>query len=164
MTHPFTFNDLLGTLHQWHAHLPDHCRGKNTQYSILDAAVGPFGIFFTQSPSFLDYQRTLQQAKGINNAHTLFGVEHLPCNNQVRKFLDPLTPSALDRVFLTVFAGLGEHGMLRPFRVLHDQLIALDGPQDFSSQSIHCPNYLTRHTPKGHTLYYTRPSPQWSCV
>jgi hypothetical protein len=55
--------------------------------------------------------------------------------------------------------------MLRPFRVLHDQLlIALDGPQDFSSQSIHCSNCLTRHTPKGHTLYYTRPLPQWSCV
>jgi hypothetical protein len=53
--------------------LPDHRRGKNTQYSILDAAVGPFGIFFTQSP--LDYQRTLQQAQGINSAHTLFGVE-----------------------------------------------------------------------------------------
>jgi hypothetical protein len=63
----------------------------------------------------LDYQRTLQQAKGINNAHTLFGVEHLPCNNQVRKLLDPLIPSVLDRVFLTVFAGLGEHGMLRFF-------------------------------------------------
>jgi hypothetical protein len=155
MTTPFTFDDLLGPLHQRIAQLPDHRRGKNTQYSIRDAAVGAFGIFFTQSPSFLDYQRTLQQAKGNNNAHTLLGVAHIPCDNQVRKLLDPLTPSALDGVFLTVFAGLEEHGLLRPFRVLNDQLLlALDGTQYFSSQTIHCPNCLTRHTPKGHTFYY----------
>jgi hypothetical protein len=45
--------------------------------------------------------------------------------------------------------------MLRPLRVLNDQLlIVLDGTQYFSSQTIHCSNCLTRHTPKGHTLYY----------
>jgi len=155
MTTPCTFDDLLSILHQRLAPLPDHRTGKNTQYSIPEAAVGAFGLFFTQSPSFLDYQRTLQSAQGENNAHTLLGVPHIPCDNQVRKLLDPLGPSLLDGVFLTVFAALEEHGWLRPFRVLNDQLLlALDGTQYFSSQTIHCPNCLTRHTPKGHTLYY----------
>ena len=63
MTNPFTFDDLLGILRQRSAQLPDHRTGKNTHYSLSDAAFGAFGIFFTQSPSFVDSQRTLQHAK-----------------------------------------------------------------------------------------------------
>jgi hypothetical protein len=35
-----------------------------------------------QSPSFLDHQKHLQRTKGRNNAHTLLGVEDIPCDNQ----------------------------------------------------------------------------------
>jgi len=60
MAHVCTFDDLLGTLHQRIAQLPGHRKGKNIQYSFPEAAVGAFGIFLTQSPPFLAYQRTLQ--------------------------------------------------------------------------------------------------------
>ena len=59
MTNPFTFDDLLRTLHQRIAQLPDHRKGKNTQYSPKEAALGTFSIFFPQSLALLDYQRTL---------------------------------------------------------------------------------------------------------
>src|SRR6266446_10042460 len=99
MTNPLDFDALKGILHRRTAQLPDHRKeGPNTRYSIQDAALGAFGIFFTQSPSFLDYQRRLQQTKGQNNARTLFGVERIPCDNQVRNLLDPIMPSALDGV------------------------------------------------------------------
>ena len=116
---------------------------------------GAFGIFFTQSPSFLEYQRHLQQAQGHNNASTLFGVEQLPCNNQIRNLLDPLSPSQLDGVYLEVFERLAQHGSLATWRVLSDQLlVALDGTQYHSSQAIHCPNCLRRQLSNGQTLYY----------
>ena len=116
-------------LHRRIAHLPDHRKpSPNTRYAIQDAALGAFGIFFTQSPSFLEYQRRLQHTKGHNNAQTLFGVEQIPCDNQVRTLLDPLAPSHLDPVFMEVFEGLEQHRMLTHFRVLGDQLlVALDG-------------------------------------
>src|SRR5712691_4706575 len=67
MTSPLSFDDLQSILHQRIDQLPDHRKeGPNTQYRIRDAALGAFGIFFTQSPSFLDYQRTLQQNKAHN--------------------------------------------------------------------------------------------------
>jgi len=67
MTPPLSFDTLQSILHQRLEQLPDHRKaGPNTQYRIHDAALGAFGIFFTQSPSFLDYQRTLQQNKGQN--------------------------------------------------------------------------------------------------
>jgi len=156
MTNPLGFDDLQALLHRWLAQLPDHRQqGPNTSYAITDAALGAFGIFFTQSPSFLEYQRHLQQAQGQNNAYTLFGVEQLPCNNQVRNLLDPLLPSQLDGVYLEVFERLAHQGSLANWRVLSDQLlVALDGTQYHSSQAIHCHNCLRRQLANGHTLYY----------
>ena len=156
MTNPLCFDDLQDIIHRHIDPLPDsRKKGPNTQYRIQDAALGAFGIFFTQSPSFLDYQRTLQQTKGQNNVHTLFGVEQIPCDNQIRTLLDPIAPSHLDPVFVEVFEGLEQHQLLAHFRGLGDQLlVALDGTNYFSSHAIHCHNCLTRQLTNGQTLYY----------
>jgi len=71
MTNPCTFDALQAIFHQRIEHLPDPRKGQNPQYSIQDAAFGACGIFFPQSSSFLDSQRTLQHNQGQNNAHTL---------------------------------------------------------------------------------------------
>ena len=56
MTNPLGFDTLKGLLHRRIAPLPDHRkRGPNTRDTIQDTALGAFGIFFTQSPSFLEY-------------------------------------------------------------------------------------------------------------
>ena len=152
---PSSFDDLKSMLCRRIDSLPDHRKqGPNTRYSIQDAALSAFGIFFTQSPSFLEYQRHLQQTKGQNNASTLLGVETIPSNNQIRNLLDPIRPSFLDAVYLEVFEGLEQQGALTRFRVLSDQLLlALDGTQYFSSKTIHCPNCLRRQTAPGHILH-----------
>ncbi|HEY5871158.1 MAG TPA: ISNCY family transposase [Candidatus Tectomicrobia bacterium] len=154
MTTPLGFDVLKGILHRRTAQWPDHRQeGPNTRYAIQDAALGAFGLFFTQSPSFLEYQRRLQHTKGHHNAQTLLGVEQIPCDNQVRILLDPIAPSHLDAVFVEVFAGLDQHRLLANFRCLGDQrLVALDGTTSFSSKAIHCQNCLTRQLSNGQTL------------
>ena len=122
MTNPLICEDLQEILHRHTKALPDsRNKGPNTRYRLHDAALGAFGICLTQSPSFLDYQRRLQQTKGQNNAHTLLGVEQIPCDNQIRTLLDPLAPRALDPVFVEVFERLEQHHLLANFRVLGDQ-------------------------------------------
>ena len=55
-------------------------------------------------------------------------LRRFPVNNQIRNLLDPLMPSHLDGVYLEVFEGLEQHGVLASFRGLDDQLlVALDG-------------------------------------
>ena len=156
MTTPLSFDALQAILHQGIAHLPDPRQpSPNTRYTMQDAALGAFGIFFTQSPSFLEYQRQLQASKGRNNAQTLFGVQQIPCDNQIRTLLDPIAPSHFDAIFLEVFERLEQHHLLDSFRVLGDQLlVSLDGTSYFSSQVIHCHNCLTRQLSNGRTLYY----------
>jgi len=156
MPQPLSLDHLQAILRQHTAGLPDVRQpSPNTRYPIQNAALGAFGIFFTQSPSFLEYQRQLNHRQGHDNAQTLFGVEPIPCDNQIRKLLDPLAPSHFNPVFFEVFAYLEQQHLLDPFRVLdHQLLVSLDGTQYFSSQALQCQNCLTRQLSNGQTLYY----------
>ena len=156
MTQPLSFDHLQAMLRQHTATLPDVRKpSPNTRYTVQGATLGAFGIFFMQSPSFLDYQRQLNQRQGHDNAQTLFGVDPIPCDSQVRKLLDPVAPRYFNPVFFAVFEHLEQQHRLDAFRVVEQQLlVSLDGTQYFSSKALHCQNCLTRQLSKGQTLYY----------
>jgi len=42
---------------------PDKRNGENTQFSIEDIGLSCFSVFFTQSPSFLAFQNSMQKNK-----------------------------------------------------------------------------------------------------
>jgi hypothetical protein len=155
MTNLFRFEDLQAILHQRIAHLPDLRKpSPNTRYTIQDAVLGAFGIFFTQSPSFLEDQRRLQHTKGYNNAQTLFGVEKIPCDTQMRTLLDPIAPSHFAPIFVEVFERLAQHRLFDRFRVLGEQLlVAMEGTNYFSSKALSCQNCLRRQLSNGQTRY-----------
>jgi hypothetical protein len=146
MTHRLRFDALQAILHHSIAPLPDDRNpSPHTRDTIPDAALGALGSFLTQSPSFLESQRRLQHPPGRTNAETLFGVEQIPCDNQVRTLLDPIALSSLAPVFEEIVKGLEQHRLFEPFRVRGDHLlVALDGTPDFSSKTIHGPTCLPR--------------------
>jgi len=50
--------ELMQFLHQELHNLPDERKpGNNTKYEVEDAVMAAFSVFFTQSPSFLDFFR-----------------------------------------------------------------------------------------------------------
>jgi len=135
---PDTFDRLVEYLRSVVERFPDERTGDST-YSMADAALGAFSVFFTQSPSFLDFQRNLQVTKGCNNALTLFGIEQIPTDNHIRNLLDPIPPSAVSQVFAAVVEALHAGGQLEAYRSINgDLLVAMDGTQYFSSTKIHC--------------------------
>jgi hypothetical protein len=154
MMKELAFEHLVQALHHQLSALPDYRKGKNTRYAIKDAALGAFAVFFTQSPSFLAFQRTMQQAKGRSNAESLFGMVDIPCDNQIRTLLDPVAPAQLFPVFAGVYDALEGAGYLAAWRVFADQLlIALDGTDYFTSQTIHCARCSQRTHPNGRVTY-----------
>ena len=68
MKEPGLFNRLVDSFRQWLSSLPDKRKGKNSRYGMEDAALSDFGVFFTQTPSFLAYQRKMADSKGKSNA------------------------------------------------------------------------------------------------
>jgi hypothetical protein len=154
MLEGLAFDHLVKALHDQLALLPDDRKGKNTQYAIKDAALGAFAVFFTQSPSFLAYQRTMRQAKGRSNANSLFGMGEIPCDNQIRTLLDPIDPAQLFPVFDGVYEALERSEPLGSFRTFAGQLlIAFDGTEYFSSQAIHCDRCSQRTHRNGQVTY-----------
>lgn len=112
------------------ATFPDPRKGKHTRYTLVDAALGTFAVFFTQSPSFLAHQRALQARTGQSNAHTLFGLQTIPCDNQMRSLLDPVGPASLEPLFHHGLALVEDTGQLTAFRSWqHRVLVVLDGTQ-----------------------------------
>jgi hypothetical protein len=155
MSEGLAFDRLVQAFQDTLEALPDSRRGKNTHYAIKDAALGAFAVFFTQSPSFLAYQRTMKQAKGRSNAESLFGIDHIPCDNQIRTLLDPVAPAQVFALFGVVYDALELAGQVAVFRTFADQLlIALDGTEYFASQQIHCEHCSQRTHPNGRVTYF----------
>ena len=69
-----SFDIMVRQLRKTFYKFPDKRNGQNTQYSIEDIALSCFSVFFTQSPSFLAFQNSMQKNKGVNNARSLFGI------------------------------------------------------------------------------------------
>jgi hypothetical protein len=134
------FNKLISYLKFSFSILPDERSGYNTIYSIQDAALSAFSVFFTQCPSFLAYQTQMQETKGENNAFSLFQISKIPSDNQVRNLLDPINPSNLDRVYEHIYEELRVNGYLERYRSCLEKtlLIPMDGVCYHSSETIFC--------------------------
>ena len=154
MPEGFTLDTLLQAFEPVFEQLPDHRRGRNLTYTLTDAVLSAFAVFFMQSPSFLAQQQVVQRQHGRNNAQTLFGVAQIPSDNQIRNLLDPLPPEDLFPLFETCWQILEATGALTSFQALNQQyLIALDGTQYFSSQSVHCDACTHTTSATGVTTY-----------
>ncbi len=145
---------FVNRLRAYAAQFPDVRKGGNHQlYTVSDACLSAFGVFFTQSPSFLAYQREMRVRQGRDNAHSLFGVSVIPSDNEIRTLLDPVAPSHVGGMYWETLADLEAQGLLAAHHGYAGQkLVALDGVQYFSSKALHC-DQCTHHQQGKQTLY-----------
>ena len=149
-----TLDDITKQIRNTFEQFTDPRKGKNTSYTLVDAGLSAFSVFFMQSPSFLEYQRGLEQAQRKNNAQTLFGVHDIPTDNQIRRLLDSTEPGRVKPLFCYLFNALNQAGVVEGYRSVNQTLLlAFDGTEYFSSQHIHCPNCSTRCHANGQVTY-----------
>ena len=149
------FEDMVGHLRKVFAGLPDRRTGSNLSYSMEDIGMSAFSVFFTQSPSFLAHQKTMERTRGGNNAESFFGIERIPCDNQIRALLDHVPPETLFPVYDHIYDALREHGILERFTGIHGSLLlALDGTWYHSSEKVHCSRCSTLEHKSGAITYY----------
>ena len=150
-----SFGALIAYLNRAIVQMQDPRKASNaTKYSLKDAVLAAFSVFFMQSESFLDYQRHLESHQGNSNAQSLFGMMRVPTVPQIRNILDTIPVTALSGMFHCVYQALNRHGQLKPFQVLGGLLIALDGTQYFASHQLHCEQCLSRTHKNGTVTYF----------
>jgi len=149
------FLSLLSILTHCIEGFPDPRTGKNSRYSMRDIALSAFSVFFTQSPSFLSYQRFMQQHKGSNNGRSLFGIDKIPTDAQIRNLLDGISYRWLDAVFMGAMSLLQERKDLDSYRVLDTELlVCMDGTEFFTSNALSCPQCSSRTRSDGTVSHY----------
>ena len=105
-------SQLIGFLDQELQDLPDNRKGDNKKYTVKNALLAAFSVFFTQSPSFLQHQRLMKLKKGKDNAQSLFGLSEIPCENQIRNLLDPIPAKTVFEAFKNTYKWLSNNRII----------------------------------------------------
>ena len=143
------FVSLVERLHQLFGTFPDCRRGTNQSKEFNDAAMGAFALFYTQSPSFLSYQKLMRDSEGMDNAQSMFGINELLSDNHIRNLMDEVPPQRIFPFFLQLYGDLKQSGYMDAFRsYIGNLLLGLDGTQYFSSKKICCESCCQRRSVK----------------
>lgn len=114
--------------------IADH-RRDGSPISLGDALMSAFAMFALKDPSLLAFD----SRRNDGNMKTVFGVDRIPSDTQMRDILDGVDPEDLRPLFADVFRQAQRGKVLEPFEFYAGHyLLSLDGTGYFSSQSVHC--------------------------
>jgi hypothetical protein len=145
---------MVGKLRSIMQGFPDKRTGSNTVYPMEDVGMGAFAVFFTQSPSFLQFQRDMDKKLGKSNAQSLLQMGAIPCDNHIRDLLDEVPPAEVLPMFGYLVDGLEASGHLETYRSVNGTLlVGLDGTEHHSSKKIDCKQCNTKQHRNGEVTY-----------
>jgi hypothetical protein len=127
-------------------------RSSAVEIPLGDALMAAFAMFSLKDPSLLAFDHRRRDPS--DNFRTIYGIDRVPSDSQMRAVLDPVDPEALRPSFREVFRRLQRGKGLERF-VYRDghYLLSLDGTGYFSSAKIHCPSCLVQHHRGGGVTY-----------
>ena len=118
-------------------------RENSTTYSTLDTALSGLACMFYKSANMVNYQERMDQKNHRNNLQTQFGVVHTPKDNQMRQIIGSIPSTQFAPVFDDYLAKLQRSKHLASYQFQKKYLVAIDGTEYYSSETIHCDCCLT---------------------
>src|SRR3972149_2342908 len=111
---------------RWHQ-IEDHRQKGKVQHSLHDSLMSGFAMMYFQDSSLLQFQRGLEDEIHNNNLKTMFCVESIPKDSQMRDIIDETDSKEIEPVFGDFFSALQRGKHLESYRVLGGYyLISLD--------------------------------------
>jgi hypothetical protein len=131
--------------------IPDPRAGE-VEILLADALMATFAMFSLKDPSLLAFDERRHNPN--DNFRTIYGINRVPCDTQMRAILDAVDPDDLRPLFGDVFRRLQRGKALEPFVYLDGHyLVSLDGTTYFSSTKVHCSSCLEKHHRGGGVTY-----------
>jgi len=152
-----SLDHIINHLHKHAEKLPDKRKQSNNNltYSMADALLSAFAVFFMQSPSFLAHQRDMKRKKGVSNATELFKIANIPSDPQTRNILDDVGAEHFYPAMNEIVHVMRKLGYLEAYQGYRQtELVSLDGFTFHSSTQLDCPQCSTRCDSKGRIHYY----------
>lgn len=149
-----SFGKLIGYLSNLYSGVTDSRQEAKVAYSIRDTAMSGIAMMHFQSDSLLDYQKQLEEKHSRSNLSTMFKVDKVPSDTQMREILDEVPSDTARPAFKKFFSRLQRAKYLERFQIFPGQyLCSLDGSQYFGSENISCPHCLIKEHKSGQTSY-----------
>jgi len=128
-------------------------RAENARISLPDALMSGFAMFSLKDSSLLAFD---ERRRTDSNLESIYGIQNVPCDTQMRTILDDVEPVGIRPVFQTVRRQLERSRELRKFVFLGGSyLVSLDGTGHFYSKKVHCDACLQKVNKKtGEVTYY----------
>src|SRR3954452_5649184 len=144
-------DSLFRVLRAHFGSLPDPRSGA-VEIPLGDALMSAFAMFSLKDPSLLAFDDRRRDPN--DNFRTIYGIDRVPSDSQMRAILDPLDPEVLRASFREIFRRLQRGKALERFAYRDGHyLLSLDGTTYFSSAKIHCPSCLVRRHRGGGVTY-----------
>ena len=148
----FTALRMAVTSH-FHA-INDNRQQSKCDYSQTEALMSAFACMYFQEPSLAQFQLRMEEELHKNNLRTLFGVENIPQNSQLRDIIDAIPSEELAPIFKDFFERLRRHKHLEDYAVFPNTLLCvIDGTQYHRSKDIHCEQCLHKEHKSGEITY-----------
>src|ERR1700737_1194286 len=126
---------LFRLVHSSFEDVPD-TRSGEVNIPLGDALMSAFAMFSLKDPSLLAFDQRRQNPN--DNFHTIYGIDRVPSDTQMRAILDPVDPANVRPLFRHVCRRLQRGKALERFVYLDGHyLLSLDGTTYFSSAKVH---------------------------
>src|SRR3954451_20301337 len=140
---------LIQQTRRWFEQLPEPRRTPT--FPLADTWMAGLAMFSLKDPSLLAFCRRVVD----HNLRSVFGLQAIPSDTQIRTILDEVDPDQFRPVFRDVFRQLQRGQVLKEYVFLEGcYLVALDGVESFRSKKVHCEHCLTCQHPNGEESYY----------
>jgi hypothetical protein len=134
--------------------IPDWRQKSKITISIHDAMMSGFACMYFQDPSLLQFQKRMQEDQHRNNLNTLFGVENIPKETQMREIIDGVDSDYLRPIFRDYYLRLQRGKHLEQFQIFPSlYYFPMDGSQFYGSKEIYCEQCLVKEHQNGSKSY-----------
>lgn len=149
-----TFTSLRKNISERFAQITDWRQSKKIVISLHDALMSAFACMYFQDASLLQFQKRMQEEQHRNNLNTLFGVENIPKDSQLREMVDNVDSEHFRHIFKDFYSRLQRGKHLEQYQIFPNMYyFPMDGSQFFSSNVIHCEQCLTKEHTEGESTY-----------
>src|SRR5262245_50680810 len=134
---------------------------EQLRYSLHDTLMSGFAMMFFQHPSLLQFQRAMAKRRRRCNLQTLFSLQEIPSDTQMREILDGVEVGSIRGLLPQLWEKVRRAGWGGRFTTTlpsgHHQgtyyTVALDGSEYFRSTQVQCPHCLRQSDSKGRVHY-----------
>lgn len=128
-------------------------RKGEAQIPMEDALMSAYAMFSLKDPSLLQFDRRRKEQP--TNLKTVYKLNTIPCDTQMRTIIDPVPPEELRPAHNAVINSLQRGKALEKMRYLEEgYLLPMDGTGYFSSEKLFSEHCLQKKSSGGKTIYY----------